>query len=105
MAHANIYDPETNKWACWSTVVDDYITDWLPENAYRGEMIVDAIAGLLDWGDKTTNLSDILEAKIGSNAVTITIKDLSKFSIKKSDWYSKQDCDERRKIVHGGSEE
>ncbi len=35
MAHCNIQHPKTMQWRCWSTIVDDWITDWLDEEDYK----------------------------------------------------------------------
>ena len=35
MSHCNIQHPKTKQWRCWSTIVDDWITDWLDEEDYK----------------------------------------------------------------------
>lgn len=35
MPRYNVQHPETGKWACFSSVVDDFITDWMPEKKYE----------------------------------------------------------------------
>lgn len=35
MSHCNIQNPKTKQWRCWSTVVDDWISDWMDEAEYK----------------------------------------------------------------------
>lgn len=35
MPRYNIQHPETKWWACFSTIVDSFITDFMPENKYQ----------------------------------------------------------------------
>lgn len=42
MGHANIQHPKTGMWRCWSTVVDNWITDWMTESDYKEWLIQEA---------------------------------------------------------------
>lgn len=35
MPHCDIQHPETKKWRCYSTIVDDWISNWLSEKDYK----------------------------------------------------------------------
>ena len=35
MGRCHIQNPETKEWACWSTVSDEFISDWMPEDIYK----------------------------------------------------------------------
>ena len=35
MARYNVQRPQDGYWACFSAVVDDYITDFMPEDQYQ----------------------------------------------------------------------
>ena len=35
MPRYNVQRPSDGKWACFSSIVDDYITDFMPENEYQ----------------------------------------------------------------------
>ena len=35
MPRFNVQHPVTKQWRCFSTVVDDYITDWMGEERYQ----------------------------------------------------------------------
>ena len=35
MPRFNVQHPVTKKWRCFSTVIDDYITDWMDEERYQ----------------------------------------------------------------------
>lgn len=35
MPRYNVQHPVTKKWRCFSTVVDDYVTDWMNEERYQ----------------------------------------------------------------------
>lgn len=35
MPRFNVQHPETKEWRCFSTIVDDWITDWMDENRYE----------------------------------------------------------------------
>lgn len=35
MPRYNVQHPVTKEWRCFSTVVDDYITDWMDEERYQ----------------------------------------------------------------------
>lgn len=40
MPRINVQHPQTKEWRCFSSIVDDWITDWMPEDEYekwRGE--------------------------------------------------------------------
>lgn len=42
MPHVNIQHPETGMWRCWSTIVDNWITDWMTESDYKEYLIQEA---------------------------------------------------------------
>ena len=31
----NVKHPETGKWRCFSSIVDDFVSDWMPEEEYE----------------------------------------------------------------------
>lgn len=35
MPRYNVQHPETKMWRCFSSIVDDYITDWMDEKRYE----------------------------------------------------------------------
>lgn len=35
MPRFNVQHPQTKAWRCFSSVVDDWITDWMPEDEYE----------------------------------------------------------------------
>lgn len=35
MARYNVQRPSDGKWACYSSIVEDYITDFMPEDEYQ----------------------------------------------------------------------
>lgn len=35
MPRFNVQNPETKEWRCFSSIVDDWITDWMDENRYE----------------------------------------------------------------------
>lgn len=35
MPRYNVHDPETGKWRCFSSVTDDWITDWMSQRDYQ----------------------------------------------------------------------
>ena len=35
MPRYNVQHPETKEWRCFSSIVDDWVTDWMPENVYE----------------------------------------------------------------------
>lgn len=35
MPRYNVNKPNTNEWACFSTIVDDFITDFMPRTEYQ----------------------------------------------------------------------
>ena len=43
MGHLNIQHPETKLWRCYSTIVDDWLCGWMPENDYKEWLIQDTI--------------------------------------------------------------
>ena len=34
MPRYNVHHPKTNQWACYSTICDDFITEWMDEDKY-----------------------------------------------------------------------
>lgn len=46
MGHVNIQHPETKLWRCFSTVVDDWLCDWMSEDDYKEWLIDDAVASM-----------------------------------------------------------
>lgn len=35
MPRYNVQHPETKKWRCFSSIVDDWITEWMDEEKYK----------------------------------------------------------------------
>lgn len=35
MPRYNVQHPKTKHWRCFSSIVDDYVTDWMPESEYE----------------------------------------------------------------------
>ena len=35
MPRFNVQHPTTKQWRCFSTIVDDYVTDWMDEERYQ----------------------------------------------------------------------
>jgi len=35
MPRFNVQHPVTKQWRCFSTIVDDYVTDWMDEERYQ----------------------------------------------------------------------
>lgn len=35
MPRYNVQNPKTKEWRCFSTIVDDWITDWMDEERYE----------------------------------------------------------------------
>ena len=35
MPRFNVQHPVTKEWRCFSTIVDDYVTDWMDESRYQ----------------------------------------------------------------------
>lgn len=35
MPRFNVQHPQTKEWRCFSTIVDGWITDWMPEDEYE----------------------------------------------------------------------
>ena len=35
MPRYNVQDPKTGLWACFSTIVDDFVSPWLKEESYQ----------------------------------------------------------------------
>lgn len=35
MPRYNVQHPETKEWRCFSTIVDDWVTDWMEEDRYE----------------------------------------------------------------------
>ena len=35
MPRYNVKDPKTKKWRCYSSIVNDWITDWMDEKTYQ----------------------------------------------------------------------
>lgn len=98
MGRCNIYDPETNLWACWSTTVDDYVTKWLPENEYKAKVIADMCLSGLDItyaSLKDIDFDNFTSVKIEDNKAIITINDLNTIKLNASTWYTKAECDEK----------
>ena len=42
MGRCNMQHPKTKQWRCWSTYVDNWITDWMDEEDYKKWLIEDA---------------------------------------------------------------
>lgn len=43
MGRFNIQHPVTKEWRCFSTVVDNWISDWMPEDKYKEFLIQKAV--------------------------------------------------------------
>ena len=43
MGKFNIQHPTTKQWRCFSTTVDNWISDWMPEEQYREFLIQQAV--------------------------------------------------------------
>ena len=58
MSHVNIQHPETGMWRCWSTVIDDWISDWMSEADYKEYLIQEAADSMREnlehFGIRTT---------------------------------------------------
>lgn len=95
MGHLNIYDPNLDKWACFSTSVNDYITHWLPKPEYQAWLAKDALSSvnIMDY-EAIVRDKDFLTVRLDGNTCIITIKDVSKIKLKQSDWMSKDECDQ-----------
>lgn len=93
MAHIDVKDPETGLWACWSTIVDDYISDWLPENEYKAFVLKEALISSMQYKEDL-DFNSIISVEVKDNTSVFTVKDLSLVTLHPSDWYSKQECDE-----------
>lgn len=103
MARADIKDYETGNWACWSTIVDDYVIDWCPEDQYKAELIVDAIHRIMQLTDEDYNNIDYLKNLVtyqqnGAECI-ITVKDINKVRLEESHWYTKSDCDAKKALL------
>jgi hypothetical protein len=35
MPRFNVQHPETKQWRCFSSIIDDYVTDWMDEEDYE----------------------------------------------------------------------
>lgn len=46
MGRCNIKNKKTGLWRCWSTIVDDWVSDWLSEEDYKEWLITEAIDSL-----------------------------------------------------------
>ena len=53
MSRLNIQHPVTKEWRCFSTVVDNWVSDWMPEDKYKEFLIQRAIDDLKDALDRT----------------------------------------------------
>lgn len=98
MSRCNIYDPETNLWACWSTTVDDYVTEWLPENEYKAKVIADMCLSGIDIAYsslKDIDFKTLTSVKIEGNKAIITVNNLDQIKLNESTYYTKSECDEK----------
>lgn len=103
MARADIKDHKTGDWACWSTIIDDYVIDWCPEDQYKVRLIVEAILSIMDLTKEDFDIPNYVENLVtylqnGSECV-ITIKDISKVRLEESHWYTKSDCDAKKELL------
>lgn len=46
MGRCNIQNRKTGLWRCWSTIVDDWITDWMTEEEYKNWIIQETVEQL-----------------------------------------------------------
>lgn len=46
MGRCNIKNKRTGLWRCWSTVVDDWLCDWMTEKDYKQWLIDEAITDM-----------------------------------------------------------
>jgi len=42
MGRCNIKNRKTGQWRCWSTIIDDWVSEWMPEHDYKEWLIVEA---------------------------------------------------------------
>lgn len=42
MGRCNIQNPNDGKWRCWSTVVDNWVSDWMTEEDYKQWLVDEA---------------------------------------------------------------
>ena len=48
MSRINIKHPTENKYRCWSTIIDNWISDWLSEEEYKNFLIELAVQDVKD---------------------------------------------------------
>ena len=46
MGHLNVQHPKTKMWRCFSTIVDDWLCDWMSEDDYKEWLINDTIESM-----------------------------------------------------------
>lgn len=46
MGHLNVQHPKTKMWRCFSTVVDDWLCDWMSEDDYKEWLIKDTVESM-----------------------------------------------------------
>ena len=58
MSHINIQHTETKMWRCWSTYIDDWVSDWMSETDYKEYLIQEAADSMREdlehFGIRTT---------------------------------------------------
>ena len=42
MGRCNIQNPNDGKWRCWSTIVDDWVSEWMAEADYKQWLVDEA---------------------------------------------------------------
>lgn len=100
MSHIDIQDPNTGLWACWSTCVDNYISDWMPETEYRAFVLKEALLGQLVYDDTIDDneYNKLVSCTVQGNTCVLTVNDLSKVQLHPSCFVTKEDCDKTLKF-------
>ena len=103
MGRVDVRDPETGKWACWSTIVDDYVIDWLPETEYKAMRLVDYILSSMKFPRDEVEDNDFMDNFVTfglkGDEATFTVKNINRFELTESSWYTKLLCDAKRDLV------
>ena len=42
MGRCNIKHPQTSEWRCWSTIVNNWVSEWMPEEDYKQWLVDEA---------------------------------------------------------------
>ena len=90
MGRCNIKNPDDGTWRCWSTCIDDWVCDWMPESDYK-QWLIDEAARITKEDLDEFGVQDSLYINYES---CIYHKALSMFCDKCKDRYEKcDDCD------------